>query len=243
MSETAMSPRLPCPRCRAPSLFAGRSGELELHACERCWGVWLDPRAGTQVLRPLARELAAAANHGGEVLGCPVCRQGMQTLATGRAGVVVDRCVKHGVWFDRDELGHIMAAIATMQGRAPASLPPVVPREPSNQISNQPGGSGLGSKAAWGAGAAAVGAGVAAVAMADYGGDGCKNDANRAFEHFDPAMAADGAVASAEIGDALVDTASEAAPDVARAAGDAAEGAAESAGGILDAIADFFTSW
>lgn len=235
-----MSSRLQCPRCRVPSLYAGSSGNLHLHACERCWGVWLDPHAGTQVMRPLARELSPVADHGGEVLACPMCSSGMQTLSTGRAVVILDRCVKHGVWFDRDELGHIQAVVAHMQGRQPTPLPPVVPRDAGGDTT---GGRGRGSAAAWGAGAAAVGAGVAAVAMAEYGGNGEKSNAERAFEHFDPAMAVDGAIASADIGDALVDTAAEAAPGVVDGASEAVDAAAQSAGGILDAIAEFFSSW
>jgi len=40
-----------------------------------------------------------------EPLACPVCRQAMQSHKL--HGIAVDRCSRHGMWFDRDERDEI----------------------------------------------------------------------------------------------------------------------------------------
>lgn len=109
-----------CPRCETRDLVRSRAGLAAVLHCRRCSGTFV-PRESAAALResfpdpgPLQREslaalrsIAAKSNLAGGVryLACPACAERMLRVqfAPG-SGIVVDRCMNHGVWFDRGEL-------------------------------------------------------------------------------------------------------------------------------------------
>lgn len=114
------SPAGPCPRCGKRALGPGTFGGCPVAACASCGGHFV-PRSQAHALRatfpavgPLdrgalakVREAAALRNltDGVRYLACPVCAERMdrRPFALG-SGLVVDRCLPHGVWFDGGEL-------------------------------------------------------------------------------------------------------------------------------------------
>jgi hypothetical protein len=145
----------------------------------------------------------------------------MAPLLTRPAGVVVDQCAEHGVWFDARELDAICAEVAKRKGvRVPARAAAVV---------------GAGAVVA----TAAAGA-AAALAVADASGSPQPGRGNVALDIatempetvFFGAEAAAGAVSDAVDGSDIADAAGGA---LEGAAG-LAEGAAEAGAGVLEAI-------
>lgn len=113
-------PRGDCPRCGLPTLVPTRVAAAEVLRCQRCLGSFVSraeapalresfPEVGGLDRRRLAevRRAAAARNLGDGIryLACPACGERMERrqFALG-SGLVVDRCVAHGVWFDGGEL-------------------------------------------------------------------------------------------------------------------------------------------
>jgi Zn-finger nucleic acid-binding protein len=114
----------PCPAC-AKALAATKVGDLEVHDCQACGGLWLD--------RAVFEQLGTSRERQGALLGalptpaarsearlepvqyrpCPACRQRMNRVNFAkRSGVVLDVCKTHGIWFDKDELRRVLAFIA-----------------------------------------------------------------------------------------------------------------------------------
>jgi hypothetical protein len=107
--------------------------------------MWVDTASVRYVA---ASAIADARAVHAEALACPVCRAAMG--AWHARGIVIDRCDLHGVWFDRTELDHLVAA-----SRAIDRLP-----------TSTSGGEGVGlGTVAMVAGGAAIAGGVA-MAMA-----------------------------------------------------------------------------
>jgi Zn-finger nucleic acid-binding protein len=100
-------------------------GEMDVHECRACGGLWLD--------RAVFEQLGSSRERQGAVLGalpgadkaqvarlepvqyrpCPACRQRMNRVNYAkRSGVVVDICKTHGIWFDKDELRRVLAFVA-----------------------------------------------------------------------------------------------------------------------------------
>lgn len=103
-----------CPRCPGSPLLTSSTHGVWVMYCDRCWGMWVD--AGS-VRHVAAAAIADARAVHAEALPCPVCRAAMG--AWHARGVVIDRCDAHGVWFDRAELDHLVAAAS--QPVAPAA--------------------------------------------------------------------------------------------------------------------------
>ncbi len=114
-----------CPGCRSP-LLRGRLGDVQLHECAKCFGIWLDTATFLQICEqaerrvPLPGEANAPgpAAPGATAIGpvryvpCPHCRQLMHRVNFAKhSGVVVDVCRAHGTWFDAQELQRIVAFI------------------------------------------------------------------------------------------------------------------------------------
>jgi Zn-finger nucleic acid-binding protein len=108
---------LRCPRCH-DSLELARG----VHVCRACRGGF--------VLESVLAEMVAARGDGraidyvpcaGESLACPGC--GAPTLPTTIEGVPVDRCPRHGIWFDVDELEQAVARAAVPRSTAIARVP------------------------------------------------------------------------------------------------------------------------
>ena len=131
-----------CPSCDS-ELSSRTVNEVQLVDCATCGGLWLPPdvfdelaaravkeqvpdRIGTPVRQTL--KLTPETRY----RKCPICAAPMtRRNYAGRSGVVIDLCTKHGVWFDRDELEHILTFIRTggsadvrSSGPHPGGMPP-----------------------------------------------------------------------------------------------------------------------
>jgi Zn-finger nucleic acid-binding protein len=127
----------PCPRCRA-RLVLRSAGEASLLVCVACGGAWLTHTAAGIVLAQgvgvaagvLSDELASSACIDADTttaeLPCPACGAPLDRRTS--QGVVVDTCVLHGTWFDRDELKQTVAAYRAERVRAaaPGEVTPAV---------------------------------------------------------------------------------------------------------------------
>jgi Zn-finger nucleic acid-binding protein len=144
----------PCPRCGHD--LEPTPGAL---ACKACHGVWVSEAEIERRLRERCRTDPGPlifADGPGPVLPCPVCWDPMAPRSL--EGVTVDRCSKHGVWFDADELERTMRAaqarlpprVLTADGpprpRAGASAPvsrrPAAPAPPETRSSRDDDGAG-----------------------------------------------------------------------------------------------------
>ena len=97
--------------------------------CHRCSGLWLPEDSFHAIVhqakervaktaQPGARASQASANtkpspsqqeEGSFYRPCPVCSQFMNRKNYGGvSGVVVDTCKDHGIWFDANELNHVL---------------------------------------------------------------------------------------------------------------------------------------
>ncbi len=121
-----------CPRCDV-ELFAGEKDEIHVEACGRCGGIWFgDEHAkralalGSRAAEELARKVEAVTRpkpkDDSKLLPCPECRALMKRMTVGGKGTAlgptVDACLRHGTWFDRDEL---RPAMRLMRGEDPLS--------------------------------------------------------------------------------------------------------------------------
>ena len=103
-----------CPRCRTP-LFPARAGDVVLHGCGSCGGIWLDNEGSRAVLArpdPRVLEMVSRASTNASTapdkratdLPCAECGHGMQRVRARQGQVELDACARHGTWFDKDEL-------------------------------------------------------------------------------------------------------------------------------------------
>lgn len=118
--------RWECPRCRTALEVATIAG-LHLHACESCGGVAVEASSLPGLADP-ARQVslqsyAEALALGRKVeidpqvvryLDCPRCsgptlRRNFERVS----GVIVDVCLQHSVWFDREELPRALRFLAS----------------------------------------------------------------------------------------------------------------------------------
>lgn len=117
---------LPCPSCRAPSLFARALGGALLSGCARCGGVWTDAASFKRLCEDRSTQAAymgsgsalpppvpSDPSRGGILYRpCPTCGELMNRFNFAScSGVILDVCKPHGVWFDADELKRIVAFI------------------------------------------------------------------------------------------------------------------------------------
>lgn len=122
-----------CPRCQRP-LTTHQAPRFTMFACTGCGGMWLDGAASRTVVAavdPVAMQaadsVARAAEQAVDVnaqAACPQCRNAMERMPIQAAGVVVDTCREHGVWFDRNELQQVVRAVAGPGAGAPQPPPP-----------------------------------------------------------------------------------------------------------------------
>jgi Zn-finger nucleic acid-binding protein len=116
---TPPGPLTLCPRC---------GHDLEALpaalACKACHGVWVSEAEVGRRLRERLRADPGPLAFGdglGPVLPCPMCWDPMEVRSLD--GVTVDRCAKHGLWFDVDELERTMRVV---QARQPVPPPRVL---------------------------------------------------------------------------------------------------------------------
>ncbi len=110
-----------CPACRKTLALQMIDEGGKVHACSECKGVWVSFDDEKQVLRVKPevfsvdelnrlRKIYKPLGRIEEVKlrACPVCRELMYRRNWGEhSGVIVDRCEKHGVWYDQGELEKI----------------------------------------------------------------------------------------------------------------------------------------
>jgi Zn-finger nucleic acid-binding protein len=119
------SPLLPCPCCKTPlhTLKTGSDPDTHLERCPSCHGMFFNPGELEAVLHDNTTDdiwldsvrLTAIKDNlpdpPAEVTyrKCPHCRDIMTRINFGgRSGVIIDRCIKHGVWLDHGELHHLL---------------------------------------------------------------------------------------------------------------------------------------
>ncbi len=96
-----------CPRCASTLIDAGAA-----RGCTECRGLWLEQTVlhhmVEQMQTPPAPISLVFRAHQRAPLSCPECADPMTTLVL--QNVEIDRCEKHGLWFDRDELQTVLLA-------------------------------------------------------------------------------------------------------------------------------------
>lgn len=109
----------PCPSCKT-AMLRGTLGDIRLHECGKCYGLWLDTATFEHICRnseqqaavlgsPTTRPDGPAALAPVRYVKCPECQHLMHRVNFARcSGVVVDVCREHGTWFDMNELHHIV---------------------------------------------------------------------------------------------------------------------------------------
>lgn len=112
-----------CPDCKE-TLHLIEVGEHRVQECNRCGGLLVDHETLQHLTH--ARETEAGVSMPGQVKrrtldggsvryrGCPTCASIMTPRNFGgRSGILVDVCKAHGVWFDEDELTHVLDFVAS----------------------------------------------------------------------------------------------------------------------------------
>jgi Zn-finger nucleic acid-binding protein len=121
---TADSVRELCPRCNL-EMTAVVIGGVNLRECARCEGIWADSESFRQICADREKQAAVLGMAGSlpapdeantamnvRYVPCPICRALMNRVNFAHCShVVVNVCVKHGTWFDRDELRRIVEFI------------------------------------------------------------------------------------------------------------------------------------
>ena len=95
-----------CPSDNA-ALHRHQYDNVQLHACGRCRGIWLDVRSLSRLLgTPFQKPGAAVVGKIGK-RPCPQCRNAMRVREL--HGITVDVCLKcEGIWLDVGELEAIV---------------------------------------------------------------------------------------------------------------------------------------
>ncbi|MBF0385791.1 MAG: zf-TFIIB domain-containing protein [Candidatus Omnitrophica bacterium] len=111
---------LHCPKCKE-YLITDYNKNVEIDSCLKCKGVWVDHLEEKDILeikpavftldevkrlmklyKPLEKRQEAG------YVPCPICKQLMwKSNWGGFSGVMVDKCGKHGTWFDDGEIEKI----------------------------------------------------------------------------------------------------------------------------------------
>jgi Zn-finger nucleic acid-binding protein/DNA-directed RNA polymerase subunit RPC12/RpoP len=114
------STSLGCPLCGRDRLLTSRSVRdtpLQVMECQKCGGFWIgletfDMLLDREARRPQsagAEQVPATPPARTPYRPCAVCGQLMVRRNFGRtSGVIVDLCGSHGIWFDAQELAHVL---------------------------------------------------------------------------------------------------------------------------------------
>lgn len=116
---------LMCPKCDTALSIALEEG-VEVDACPKCQGVWVDDVEEKQVLQMKPdvfsvdelrrlRKIYQPFSRTEKVryVPCPLCKQRMHRKIWGsHSGVMVDKCARHGTWFDIGELEKVREFVA-----------------------------------------------------------------------------------------------------------------------------------
>jgi Zn-finger nucleic acid-binding protein len=128
--KRALRGDMECPRCGIP-LSERLIGEYQIVMCDDCAGLFVShetfdmmrdtaPRFPESTDWPAGSKLKPNPSAALSYVECPVCSEKMKRKDfAGVSGILVDVCVTHGIWFDVDQLDHVMTFI----GRGGLSLP------------------------------------------------------------------------------------------------------------------------
>lgn len=116
------APALLCPRCQRSLSEAS----AEVATCSQCHGVWLPARVISQWFGDDDWPRGTSMWWHSRV-ACPRCAQvpgsaPQVMLARNVAGVLVDRCARHGVWLDAGEVARLLAQPALGDAEALRAL-------------------------------------------------------------------------------------------------------------------------
>ena len=114
---------LRCPACEDRQLVSRRLESISMTAleCQVCAGLWIGLESFHDLLTQEARgNSGATVSHrkptrqpptAKRYRPCPICRDLMtpRHFGQGKSGILLDVCGLHGVWFDCDELSHLIA--------------------------------------------------------------------------------------------------------------------------------------
>jgi Zn-finger nucleic acid-binding protein len=117
-----------CPACEDRQLVSRRLESIATSVleCQICAGLWIGLESFHDLLiletrgnvgesvshrRPSAPAYTAQPNALKRYRPCPLCRELMtpRHVGQGRSGIILDVCGEHGLWFDCDELSHLIA--------------------------------------------------------------------------------------------------------------------------------------
>jgi len=125
--------KLKCPRCEI-NMKVRDIGDYHVDHCMDCGGVWLDHEVLEKVLHDKGKQKTAQAFLGHQqsrefvrndfkvtYLKCPHCSNLMHRRNFGKkSGVIVDECVAHGIWFDKNELAAVIQFSRSSMKAVPA---------------------------------------------------------------------------------------------------------------------------
>ena len=107
-----------CPACKSHLVVVERE-EIEVDWCVSCLGLWFDEGElellGEKTGRTLdVADLGRRATATRSDRRCPRCPRRMEQLelpVPDGPAIVVDRCISHGFWLDRGELGALIGQL------------------------------------------------------------------------------------------------------------------------------------
>jgi Zn-finger nucleic acid-binding protein len=105
-----------CPRCHVELIDAGA-----VRACTACQGQFATleilQEMAAQMTHPRPARLFLTSDAKRARIACPACTDAMDALRLGH--IEIDRCTKHGLWFDRNELQQVLLAVYELDQRTP----------------------------------------------------------------------------------------------------------------------------
>lgn len=119
-----------CPACGQPLVVVERHGiEADWCPSPECRGLWFDAGELDLLAEEAGRHISPenlthpAPDVRERARRCPRCRKRMQKARIGGPGgkTVIDRCPRHGLWFDAGELGEVMRALGGAAEGAPVA--------------------------------------------------------------------------------------------------------------------------
>jgi Zn-finger nucleic acid-binding protein len=114
---------LKCPRCRTSTMRGVALKETKLLECPDCCGLWVHTAVFNQICNSQKEQIEMMelqipqpgdprVDFHRMYLACPICTKMMNRLNFAhRSGVIIDVCKPDGIWFDRDEMRHIIEFI------------------------------------------------------------------------------------------------------------------------------------
>jgi Zn-finger nucleic acid-binding protein len=122
-TEVAAATHEFCPRCKV-EMEAVLIGQTHLEECPKCEGIWADADSLQKICADreqqaavLGMAIAQMAQSVGieehiHYIPCPICKGLMNRVNFAHcSNVIVNVCIKHGTWFDKDQLRRIVEFI------------------------------------------------------------------------------------------------------------------------------------